>query len=56
MDHSQEKSTFLCHKKGIWDRLVAEEQLRAMGEQLREELVAQLAAAHQEVAKLAPIR
>ena len=55
MDHSQEKSAFLHREKGVWDRLTAEEQLRATVEWLHEELAAQLAVAHQEVAELALI-
>ena len=43
MDRSQEKYAFLRHEKGVWDRLVVEEQLRATWEQLHEELAAQFA-------------
>lgn len=53
MDHSQLKSMFLLHQKGIWDPLTVEEQLRAIGEWVREELVTQLATANQKVAELA---
>ena len=45
MDRSQEKSAFLHHEKGIWDRLATEEHLRTTWERLREELAAQLTAA-----------
>ena len=47
---------FFHREKGVCDRLMAEEQLRAMGEWLHEELASQLATARQEVAKLAPVR
>ena len=48
MVHSQEKSQFLRCEKDVWDRL-AEETRRSEG------LAAQLTAARQEVAELAPV-
>ena len=56
MDHSQEKYAFLRCEKGVWDHLVVEEQLRAVGQRLHEELATQLTIAHQELAKLIPVR
>jgi hypothetical protein len=47
MVRSQEKSLFLHHEKDVWDRLTKNMQLH-------EGLAEQLAAARQEVAKLAP--
>ena len=40
MDRSQVKSVFLRREKGVWDRLVVEDQLQATGERLHEELAA----------------
>ena len=47
MVRSREKSQFLHREKDVWDRL-------AKKMRLRERLAAQLGAAHQEVAELAP--
>jgi len=47
MDRSREKSLLLRCEKDVWDRLAKEKWWC-------EELEAQLAATHQEVAKLAP--
>ena len=47
MVHSREKSQYLCHEKDVWDCLTKETWWS-------EGMAAQLAAAHQEVAELAP--